>query len=121
MKSPSFFRLLLLFPVLIASCTGQAPTEAITPIPDSTMIQLLIELHLAEARAQTLQTDTASLRDSIFLFYDIEPDAFEAAMEYYTQHPENYLKIYSEALDKLSDERYMPSGSGVGGPGSGVN
>ena len=94
--------------LLLPACTGKAPTEVAAPIADSTMIQLIIELHLAEARSQLSATSQTAKRDSIFLHYDVNADEFEAAMAYYSSNPEVYVSIYSEALDKLSDERYLP-------------
>lgn len=94
--------------LLLPACRDQAPTEALPPVADSTMIQVLIELHLAEARASILNTDQTSTRDSILLRYGVDRDAFEAAIDYYARNPDAYVKIYSEALDQLSDERYLP-------------
>ena len=95
--------------LVLPACSGQAPTEAGPSIADSTMIQLLIELHLVEARANIVQSDESTRRDSILLQYGVEREAFDAAMDYYAAHPSEFVSIYSEALDKLSDERYMPS------------
>ena len=101
--------LALMFLLLLPSCVSQPLTEVTAPIADSTMVQLIIELHLAEARAQVSQSDQTASRDSIFFHYGVEKDDFEAAMDYYAGNPDAYVRIYSEALDKLSDERYFPA------------
>lgn len=107
---PSLNRALLFSSmILLPACSGQTPTESAPAVADSTMIELIIELHLAEARSQVTETDLAAARDSIFLYYGIEHDAYAAAMDYYSRNPDEFVKIYAEALDRLSDERYLPA------------
>lgn len=104
---PNIF--VVIISALVASgCADKVTGTSPAPVPDSVMIELLIEMHLAEARIEMHHEPMLETRDSIFVQYGITQATFEAAMEYYTENPEAYLKIYTEALDKLSDERYMP-------------
>jgi hypothetical protein len=72
------------------------------------MVQLFIEMHLTEARGEIFDDNLTATRDSIFRQYGVTPAAFESAMGYYAEHPDAYLEVYSKALDKLSDERFLP-------------
>lgn len=93
---------------MMSGCADKVTGTSPTPVPDSVMIELLIEMHLVEARIEMHNEPMLEARDSIFMQYGITPAIFGEAMDYYTENPDAYLKIYTEALDKLSDERYMP-------------
>ncbi len=95
--------------LITSGCADKVTGTSPAPVPDSVMIELLIEMHLTEARIEMHNEPMLETRDSIFVQYGITPATFEAAMDYYTENPEAYLKIYTEALDKISDERYMPA------------
>lgn len=101
--------LLLIAGSAFFGCSPGMSDASSVPVPDSTMVELLIELHLAEARKDILGSDETAIRDSILLQYDVSPEAFETAVQYYTENPDAYLNIYTRALDKLSDERYLPA------------
>ena len=94
--------------LLLVSCSKQDDAGPRAPVADSTMIDVLIELHLAEARVEMLHKDQIAVKDSILRHYGLSREAFEANMAFYKAHPDAFHKLYSEALDKLSDERYMP-------------
>ena len=92
---------------LLTGC--EAPTsEPLVPlVSDSIMVEVIIEFHLLEARAELLQEDVLRRRDSVLLMYGVTSEDYEATMMYYSDNSEAYMQIYTDALDKLSDERYM--------------
>lgn len=102
-------RYLVVLLVLLSACSDQNVTEIQPPVADSVMIQVLIELHLAEARVDLFKEDQTQHRDSILTKYNISEGEFEENMTYYRDNPTTFHKLYSEALDKLSDERYLPA------------
>lgn len=75
------------------------------PVPDSTLVDVLVELHLAEGRAEITGTPVPAARDSILARYGVTPDAFDETVAYYADRPEAYLEVYDAVLDALSAER----------------
>ena len=99
---------------LTASCLagpGCAPSpseELDVLVPDSVMAEIFIEFHLMEARSDLFQEDVIHFRDSIFRLYNVDTLAYEKTMQYYSDNPDLYMEVYTNALDQLSDERYRP-------------
>ncbi len=83
-----------------------SPAPDAPPVPDSVMVEVFIELYLLQARVEVLHEDETARRDSILLHYGLDRQTFEAQMTYYAEHPEVYMDVHTEALDKLSSERY---------------
>ena len=101
--------MLLVVCLITAGC--DVPTSDTDPplVPDSIMAELFIEFHLLEARADVSQEDMdEALNDSILMHYGVDEDAYKATIRYYTDNPTQYLDVYTDALDKLSDERFIP-------------
>ncbi|MFK7845861.1 MAG: DUF4296 domain-containing protein [Rhodothermales bacterium] len=98
----------LLICFLLSACSNQDTSDVLPPLSDSTMVQVLIELHLAEARADFFQEDQIGYQDSILAHYGISQQDFENNMSFYKENPDIYHKIYSTVLDELSDERFLP-------------
>lgn len=69
------------------------------------MVDVLIELHLAVARAEVTQEIPVNIRDSILIAYDIDSTTYARAVAYYAEHPDKYAEIYSRVLDRLNSER----------------
>lgn len=89
--------------VLGVGCVG---SEERRPVPDSTMVDLLIELHLSVARAEFTNEIPPDIRDSIFTAYDVDSTTYAQAITYYAEHPDEYAEIYSRVLDRLNSERH---------------
>ena len=94
--------------LMMASCSNQDVSSVLPPVADSVMVDVLIELHLAEARVEEFHEDQPTVKDSILTHYALSRETFESIMAFYKAHPDVYHKIYSEALDKMSDERFLP-------------
>lgn len=94
--------------VLISSggCSDQRPEP---PLDDSTMVEVMIELHLALARTEVTHRVPAGIRDSIFAAYEIDSSAFAETISYYAAEPDEYGRLYGRVLDRLNSER-MPLG-----------
>jgi hypothetical protein len=89
-------------------CTGLPACSAIgseeRPVPEETLIEVLIELHLAGARAGADLDVPPGLRDSILTRYGLDDASFAQGMEYYVQRPDDYAALYNTVLDRLSAE-----------------
>lgn len=85
------------------ACSSFSPDEP--PIPDSTLIEVLTELHLAAARTEVRKDPPLALRDSILARYGVDEARLRAATEYYSKHPAAYESLYDAVLDSLNTHR----------------
>jgi len=90
-----------------SSITSEEP-----PIADSTMVEVLIELHLADARLDLQLDRIPAVRDSILFKHGLDEPRFLQILDYYAEHPEEYTALYTTVLDRLSDER-LRQGEGL--------
>ena len=97
-------RVVLVLALLLFQAACGKPEEA-SPVPDSTMVDMLIELHLSVARAEVTNSVPANIRDSILTAYEVDSTAYAEAVTYLAEHPDKYAEIYSRVLDKLNSER----------------
>jgi hypothetical protein len=75
------------------------------PVPDSTLVPVLVDLHLAQERAN-LDVDTPpALRDSVLAHYGIAPAQYRAVIAYYSERPEAYAALYRSVIDTLQARR----------------
>jgi len=73
------------------------------------MVSVLINIHIAEAKANNsfLNADTLrifyqSLEDTIFTRNQIDKKVFEESYQYYLKKPSLMEKIYGQVVDSLS-------------------
>lgn len=94
-----------------AGCAEQ-PAPVGPALPDSTLIELLADFHLAGARAERAGDWQVAWRDSILDRRQIDPEDFTQTLSYYATHNAAYLKIYDALLDTLNARRtpYLPPG-----------
>lgn len=92
-------RLALVGLLLTAGCSPGDP--AAPPPADSTFVDVLVDLHLAHARAGYTGEPSDSLRIAALERHGLDTLAFRRALAYYAAHPEAYLPLYDEALDRL--------------------
>lgn len=111
--SPSLPLALSLF--LISGCGALTADEP--PVADTTLTTVLVNLHLANARAELRSAPALppGARDSILAQHGLDEPAFEAAMTYYAEHPEAYVDLYDVVLDCLSAGRMGGAPPGRGG------
>jgi hypothetical protein len=93
---------LLLFPACVP-ITAEAP-----PVADTTLVQVLVEIHLAAARAEVSRDLSLGQRDSLLRAHGLDRTRFEEAMRYYSQHPEDYLHLYDEVIRRLEQPPLSP-------------
>jgi hypothetical protein len=93
----------LLLTLLTAGCDAEVPGEP--GVSDSLMVEVLIGVHLADARAAQTGEPRDSLRAAALDALGTDTAAFGRALDYYAHHPDRYQPLYERALDRLLDER----------------
>jgi hypothetical protein len=93
---------LLLAGTLLMSCRpGARP-----PVDDSTLVALLVDLHLLEAEATAgTVSDLDVRRDSLFETHAVSEEAFRASMMLRQQDLEAYREMYDAILARLNEIR----------------
>lgn len=74
-------------------------------LSDSLMVEVLAEVHLADARAAQTGQRRDSLRVAALATFDLDTLDFQRALDYYAAHPDALAPIYTRALDQLVRER----------------
>ena len=84
---------------ITASCSSFSADTP--PVPDSTMVDVLVELHLGQARAELYELP-AGVEDSMLATYGVSRAELRATFDYYAEHPEVYDEVYSQVVDRLT-------------------
>lgn len=90
---------------LVLWLTAGCAPEGSKPVADSTMVEVLIELHLLNARLEIEDRPLLGARDSILQRYGLDSAAFAAAMRYYADRPQEYADLYGRVVDEMAAER----------------
>lgn len=90
---------------LIIFAFGGCGSESSRPIADSTMVDVLVEMHILNARIHTTDRPLVGARDSVFHRYGIDSTSFIQMMIYYAEHPDDYADVYGRVVDRLAVER----------------
>lgn len=94
----------------LTACYQPLPEQ--NPIlPEAKMIDILTDVHLAEAEITRIRPDEG--RDSLATFYyqqilamhKVNPNDFDQSMEAYMQSPKAAQRIYTEVLSRLQEEQ----------------
>ena len=72
------------------------------PVPDDTLVEVLTEMHLVAARYTVQDSLPPGLRDSVLAHHGLSHDEFDAALAYYSRHPEAYKTVQESVVDSLS-------------------
>jgi hypothetical protein len=98
----------VLFSFILFSCIKpEEPTADI--IPKDSMAQILIDIHLAEAKVavKNPSPDTGQMmyeyyKRGIYKNYNISPQRFNSSLEFYTRNVTELNQIYEVVVDSLS-------------------
>ena len=96
-------RRLALVAVFLVGCGTDSPSAP--DLTDSLMVDVLVEVHLADARASQTGEPRDSLRAAALAAFGTDTVAFHDALDYYAHHPEAYQPLYDRALDRLLNEQ----------------
>ena len=92
--------------VLAAACGGDAPP----PLPQARLVDVLTELHLAEARADLFQAPDArdsartAARVAVLARYDLDTLAWNRALDALARAPDSLAAAYDSVLVRLASE-----------------
>jgi hypothetical protein len=91
--------------ILAVSCTHRKYGEI---IPPKKFVNVLVDIHLADGIAVENMSsikgpvlDSASLYGSVFNKYGVNRTMFDSTMSYYSEHPDDFQKIYNKVTAKL--------------------
>ena len=96
-------RLLGVSLLVLAGCEGNGERDII--VADSTLVVVLADLHLADARARIPDVAKGALRDSVLRHYGLDEETFQLAMDGFVDHPDELINLYNQVLDRLNEAR----------------
>ncbi len=87
----------------LSTCNRENPLS----VPPQKMIEVLVDVHVAEAALQNLSSDTKDslmvvYYDQIYDIHGITATQFEQDMTYIKRHPKTMEKIYEKVLEQLN-------------------
>jgi hypothetical protein len=110
------FILALLIPVFIA-CENSVFKKPKHLVNEKQMIDMLVDIHLAEATFNRMRNDSTVRNSSSVNFYysvlakyEVADSVFEKSFVYYASNPKNFEKMYREVMNKLSETEQGFSG-----------
>ena len=89
--------------LLAGGCSESADRDR--TLPDSTLIEVLMDLQLAGARQQIGHEVPPGLRDTVLARHGLDSISFLEAMAWYEAHPDEYVAVYGTVVDRLAEER----------------
>lgn len=87
---------------LCAACG--APSNTALTASDSLMADVLVELHLLQARTSLGFGAPNVPKDSLLATYGLTQEDFDDRMEFYAEHPAVYSTVYNQVMDHLGRE-----------------
>lgn len=115
-KIRSLLTVLVLAATIFVSCTPGEKKDAVTSsseiIAADSIVNIITEIHLAEAMLREMKTDlkikekTAEiLYSEIFTKHGITREQYQQSIEYYQQHLDEYQDIYERVITLLSQKQ----------------
>ena len=97
----------LLASCMLMACVGCSGEETSLEdvVVDSLHAEVLIDLHLADARAEVTGEPRDSLRQLALAARELDSLALEEIFDRYAQNPEEAVAIYEHATEHLVNER----------------
>jgi hypothetical protein len=101
------YYIFLILPLLLA-CSGNNLPEGV--LPKKKMVPIIVDIHLSEAiNAQRFNISMVrdSLPEDLYLSickkYKLDRSVIEKSLHYYGKHTQDYIPIYEEVLNVLSE------------------
>ncbi|WP_054684128.1 DUF4296 domain-containing protein [Rhodothermus marinus] len=89
--------------LLLAGCGG---TRSETTAIDSTLVNVLVELHLLSARQAVVGDVTPTFRDSVLARYGLDSATVARRLQRYARDPEAFRQLYQQIQERLMLEHY---------------
>lgn len=90
---------LLLLVLTTSACTDRRER----PIADSVFVEILTDLHLAEAQVTMEGAPAGPLRDSVLMRHGATETELDATFEFYARDPDAYLELYDRVIARLNE------------------
>ncbi len=94
---------LLAVGLLLAGCGGN---RSQTTGVDSTLVDVLVELHLLSARLALVGDVTPAFRDSVLARYGMDSATVARRLQHYVRDPEAFRQLYQQIQERLMLEHY---------------
>ena len=108
--------ILVMFSVF-AACDNSVIKKPDHLISEKQMINMLYDIHLAEATYNHMRSDSIVRKSSsenfyysVLAKYEVSDSVFEKSFVYYASVPKNFEKMYREVMNKLSETEQEYSG-----------
>lgn len=85
----------------LAACGGDGPETDAGVVADTSLVPILVDLHLADARAETTGEPSDSLRSVALTVHGLDSTAFAARLLDATRVPEDASALYQAVTDRL--------------------
>lgn len=96
------FRVYVLVVVVIASMAAACSVDRSHSLVDrDVLVNVLVELHLAQARSSLVSESRPPASDSILEFYGIENEQFRETMRHYAHRPDEYVALMDTVIDRM--------------------
>ncbi len=94
---------LILLAGLLSGCFLTEPDGP--ALDDETFVAVKAELHLLQTRFELDEEELAAeARDSVFAYFEISPESYEETVEFYSQRPREYHRLYRQVVDLLREK-----------------
>ena len=115
MKKTAIILALLVY--IFVSCDNKVIDKPNQLIKEKQMIDMLFDIHIAEATYNRMRYDSivknsssANFYYSVLEKYETPDSVFEKSFIYYASTPKNFEKMYREVMNKLSESEQSYSG-----------
>ncbi|HSH19667.1 MAG TPA: DUF4296 domain-containing protein [Draconibacterium sp.] len=115
MKKTGIILALLIY--ILVSCDNSVIKKPDNLVKEKQMIDMLIDIHIAEATYNRMRYDSivrnsssANFYYSVLEKYETPDSVFEKSFLYYASNPKNFEKMYREVMNKLSETEQSFSG-----------
>lgn len=102
---------------MFSSCDNSVIKKPKHLISEKQMVNMLYDIHLAEATYNRMRNDSIVRKSSsenfyysILAKYEVADSVFEKSFVYYASVPKNFEKMYREVMNKLSETEQEFSG-----------
>jgi hypothetical protein len=116
MKQTIFILIVVLFAAF--GCDRPVYEKPKNLVKEKQMIQMLVDIHLAEAVFNTRRHSDSLLNNttsedfyySVLGKYEVPDSVFEKSFVYYASNPKNFEKMYREVMNRLNEMEQEYSG-----------
>lgn len=109
--------ILLLFGAALSACNTEIVEKPKKLIQEKEMIDMLVDVHLAEAVYREMQSDSlvrnsssANFYYSVLEKYQVPDSVFEQSFVYYASYPKKFEQMYRKVMNRLSAMEQQFSG-----------